>query len=85
MTVENNIKDDKVNKDDSDCVVIRCEQLTKNFPGNIIAVDKLDLLVRCGEIFGLLGPNGAGKTTTVGMLTSLVIPTLVKPLFQILM
>jgi ABC-2 type transport system ATP-binding protein len=55
--------------------VIRCEQLTKRYPGNILAVDGLDLSIRRGEIFGLLGPNGAGKTTTVGMLTTLVIPT----------
>jgi ABC-2 type transport system ATP-binding protein len=55
--------------------VIRCEQLTKRYPGDILAVDRLDLQVHCGEIFGLLGPNGAGKTTTVGMLTSLVTPT----------
>ena len=55
--------------------VIRCEQLTKRYPGNILAVDRLDLSIRRGEIFGLLGPNGAGKTTTVGMLTTLVIPT----------
>ena len=55
--------------------VIRCEQLTKLYPGNILAVDKLDLSVRQGEIFGLLGPNGAGKTTTAGMLTTRVIPT----------
>jgi ABC-2 type transport system ATP-binding protein len=55
--------------------VIRCEQLTKGYPGNILAVDRLDLLVHRGEIFGLLGPNGAGKTTTVGMLTTLVVPT----------
>jgi len=54
---------------------IRCEQLTKRYPGNILAVDRLDLLVYRGEIFGLLGPNGAGKTTTVGMLTTLVTPT----------
>ena len=75
MNVENNKIEEVVNKTDSDCIVIRCEQLTKRFPGNILAVDRLDLLVRCGEIFGLLGPNGAGKTTIVGMLTSLVIPT----------
>jgi ABC-2 type transport system ATP-binding protein len=75
MTVENNKIEEVVNKTDPDCIVIRCEQLTKRFPGNILAVDRLDLLVRCGEIFGLLGPNGAGKTTIVGMLTSLVIPT----------
>jgi ABC-2 type transport system ATP-binding protein len=56
--------------------VIRCEQLTKHYPdGDILAVDRLDLQVHRGEIFGLLGPNGAGKTTTVGMLTTLVIPT----------
>jgi ABC-2 type transport system ATP-binding protein len=55
--------------------VIRCERLTKRYPGGILAVDGLDLTVHRGEIFGLLGPNGAGKTTTVGMLTTLVIPT----------
>jgi ABC-2 type transport system ATP-binding protein len=56
--------------------VIRCEQLTKRYSGKILAVDRLDLSVRRGEIFGLLGRNGAGKTTTVGMLTTLVIPTI---------
>lgn len=55
--------------------VIRCEQLTKRYQGGILAVDRLDLSVNHGEIFGLLGPNGAGKTTTVGMLTTLVVPT----------
>lgn len=55
--------------------VIRTEQLTKVYPGDIRAVDALDLSVRAGEIFGLLGPNGAGKTTTAGMLTTRVIPT----------
>jgi ABC-2 type transport system ATP-binding protein len=39
------------------------------------AVDRLNLSVPRGEIFGLLGPNGAGKTTTCGMLTTMVIPT----------
>jgi ABC-2 type transport system ATP-binding protein len=55
--------------------VIRCEQLVKTYPGNITAVDRIDMSVKCGEIFGLLGPNGAGKTTTIGMLTTLVIPS----------
>jgi len=60
----------------SDEPVIVTEQLTKRYPtGDVIAVDRLDLVVRAGEIFGLLGPNGAGKTTTAGMLTTRVIPT----------
>jgi ABC-2 type transport system ATP-binding protein len=58
-----------------DDVVIRTEELTKVYPGDILAVDHLDLEVHAGEIFGLLGPNGAGKTTTAGMLTTRVIPT----------
>ena len=49
--------------------------LTKIYPGDILAVDDLNLVVDRGEIFGLLGPNGAGKTTTAGMLTTRVVPT----------
>jgi ABC-2 type transport system ATP-binding protein len=56
--------------------VIHTEDLTKIYPGtDFAAVDKLNLDVWAGEIFGLLGPNGAGKTTTAGMLTTRVVPT----------
>jgi ABC-2 type transport system ATP-binding protein len=56
--------------------VIRTVGLSKVYPGtDFAAVDKLDLSVHAGEIFGLLGPNGAGKTTTAGMLTTRVVPT----------
>jgi ABC-2 type transport system ATP-binding protein len=55
--------------------VIRTVALTKVYPGGIRAVDRLDLAVRRGEVYGLLGPNGAGKTTTAGMLTTRVMPT----------
>ncbi|MDH6117530.1 ATP-binding cassette domain-containing protein [Kitasatospora sp. GAS204B] len=56
--------------------VIRTAALSKVYPKTeIAAVDRLDLAVHQGELFGLLGPNGAGKTTTVGMLTTRVIPT----------
>ena len=48
--------------------------LTKAY-GNIKAVDKLNLKIRKGEIFGLLGPNGAGKTTAISMLCTILKPT----------
>jgi ABC-2 type transport system ATP-binding protein len=60
----------------SSAEIIRTAELTKVYPGaDFAAVDKLDLHVGAGEIFGLLGPNGAGKTTTAGMLTTRVVPT----------
>ncbi|MGH2377892.1 MAG: ATP-binding cassette domain-containing protein [Candidatus Limnocylindria bacterium] len=55
-------------------VVIRTEGLTKRF-GDVLAVDRLDLEVREGEVFGFLGPNGAGKTTTLRLLCALIAPT----------
>ncbi len=54
--------------------MIHTENLTKQFK-TTLAVDRLTLEVREGEVFGFLGPNGAGKTTTVRMLTSLIGPT----------
>jgi ABC-2 type transport system ATP-binding protein len=48
--------------------------LTKRY-GELVAVDRLDLEVHAGEIFGLLGQNGAGKTTTILMLLGLTEPT----------
>jgi ABC-2 type transport system ATP-binding protein len=62
--------------DSHDGAVIHTVDLTKVYAGtDFAAVDKLNLNVSAGEIFGLLGPNGAGKTTTAGMLTTRVIPT----------
>ncbi len=39
------------------------------------ALDRLNLQVETGEVFGLLGPNGAGKSTTLRMLLRPVFPT----------
>jgi ABC-2 type transport system ATP-binding protein len=53
---------------------IETRGLTKRF-GSILALDRLDLAVPRGSIFGLLGPNGAGKTTTIRILAGLARPT----------
>src|SRR3990172_9308997 len=60
--------------------MIRTEALTKIFDGDkrtgkITAVDRLDVDIKQGEVFGFLGPNGAGKTTTVRILSTLIAPT----------
>ncbi len=54
--------------------MITAKGLTRRF-GDLIAVDRLDLHIDKGEVFGFLGPNGAGKTTTVRVLSSLIAPT----------
>ncbi|WP_420431857.1 ABC transporter ATP-binding protein [Hyphobacterium sp.] len=53
--------------------VIETLGLTRRY-GKLTAVDKLDLTVQRGQIYGFLGPNGAGKTTTIRMLLGLIRP-----------
>ena len=54
--------------------MIQTENLSKNFNG-FLAVDRVNLDVKAGEVLALLGPNGAGKTTTMRMLTSVLRPS----------
>ncbi len=54
--------------------MIVTRDLVKRF-GSLVAVNHLNLKIRCGEIYALLGPNGAGKTTTVRMIMGLLKPT----------
>lgn len=56
-------------------LLVETNGLTKRYGSKITAVDKLDLNVRPGEVYGFLGPNGAGKTTTLRMLLGLIKPT----------
>jgi ABC-2 type transport system ATP-binding protein len=53
--------------------LLRADQLSKRFD-ELVAVDRMSLEVREGEIYGLLGPNGAGKTTTISMICGLLKP-----------
>jgi ABC-2 type transport system ATP-binding protein len=55
--------------------VLQINNLTKKYSTEFTAVDKLNLNLNKGEIFGLLGPNGSGKTTTLLMILGLIEPT----------
>ncbi len=54
--------------------MIELKNLTKRY-GNLVAVNRLNLSVARGEIFGFIGPNGAGKTTTLRMMGGILAPT----------
>jgi len=53
---------------------VRTEGLVRRF-GQITAVDRVDIDVAPGEIYGFLGPNGAGKSTFIRMLCTLLVPS----------
>lgn len=53
--------------------ILEISDLSKNY-GNIRALDKLNLKVEQGMVFGILGPNGSGKTTTLGILLGVLNP-----------
>jgi ABC-type multidrug transport system ATPase subunit len=55
-------------------LVLETTQLTKRYDDRL-AVDRIDMTVRAGEVYGFLGPNGAGKTTTLRMALGLVRPS----------
>ncbi|BAL26590.1 ABC transporter ATP-binding protein [Azoarcus sp. KH32C] len=54
--------------------ILETRDLTKAFKG-FVAVDKVNLQVRRGDIHALIGPNGAGKTTVFNLLTKFLTPT----------
>lgn len=57
-----------------DNVIIEARDLSKDF-GDFRAVEKLNLKINRGEVFGFLGPNGAGKTTSISMMVGLLRPS----------
>jgi ABC-2 type transport system ATP-binding protein len=56
-------------------LAIASAALSKRFRGGQLAVDRVDLAVPRGSVYGFLGPNGSGKTTTIRMLLGLAYPT----------
>jgi osmoprotectant transport system ATP-binding protein len=52
--------------------MIVLENVTKKYPGDVVAVDNVSLEIRTGETFVLVGTSGCGKTTTMKLINRLV-------------
>ena len=52
--------------------MIELKNISKSYKKNEKVIDKINLKIEDGEIFGFLGPNGAGKTTTIKMITGIL-------------
>src|ERR1700749_1627066 len=50
-------------------------EVTKRYSNGVVALDRVSLKLRSGEIVALLGPNGAGKSTAVKLMMGLTSPT----------
>jgi branched-chain amino acid transport system ATP-binding protein len=61
--------------------ILALDKVTKNF-GGLVALNKVDLEINEGEIFGLIGPNGSGKTTAFNAITGVFPATSGKVFFK---
>jgi ABC-2 type transport system ATP-binding protein len=55
--------------------ILKADGLSKRYEDGVLALDRLNLDVRAGEIYCLLGANGAGKTTTINLFLGFIPPT----------
>src|SRR5438132_7691201 len=54
--------------------MLEVRAVTKRY-GGLLAVDRVSITVKPGEVLGYLGPNGSGKSTTVNMVVGLLEPS----------
>src|SRR5206468_110537 len=54
--------------------MIETQELTKMY-GELYALNRLNLTLQQGDVYGFIGPNGAGKTTTMRILATLLNPS----------
>jgi branched-chain amino acid transport system ATP-binding protein len=65
----------------ADGVLLRTEELTRSF-GSLLAVNRVNVVVRRGELRSIIGPNGAGKTTFFRLVSGEMAPTSGRVLFD---
>ena len=53
--------------------LIEVKDVVKSF-GDYVALDKINLSIPTGSVYGLLGPNGAGKTTLMRIVNQITAP-----------
>ena len=58
----------------SEPALLRTERLTRAF-GSLVAVDRVDVSIRRGELRSIIGPNGAGKTTFFRLISGEMTPS----------
>ena len=51
--------------------IVEARELTKIFPGGVVALDRFSLTVRRGEVVVVIGPSGSGKSTFLRCLNGL--------------
>jgi branched-chain amino acid transport system ATP-binding protein len=54
--------------------ILEVASVTRRF-GGLVALDRVSLHIRRGDIFGLIGPNGSGKTTLLNVISGRLFPT----------
>ena len=64
----------KTDQTSDDTPAVETFRLSKIFPPNLLAVNRLNLKIRQGVVHALVGPNGAGKTTTLRLIAGLSRP-----------
>ncbi|MEM0452283.1 MAG: ATP-binding cassette domain-containing protein [Nitrososphaerota archaeon] len=54
--------------------VVKLREVSKTFPGGVVAVDNVSIELREGKVYGIVGPNGAGKSTLMNLISGYMIP-----------